>query len=216
MTLNILSIFLFFFLIRYLKTQSAKVNIAAKLTNSRRGESLSCYDGFVQENTESLESFSTAECREGETWCFSLHSNNMSRPLEWKRCWDGEWDHGQYSQDGCVVGQHCIDGACYDNATVCLCDEDKCNNWLPGSNTSVSTPMPVPPTTPKDHHTCYYGIKENGSLSLDNTQICRDDQNLCVRITVEDESWEMRSCWDDDFNMEYSRPGCYKVSLSNK
>ena len=24
------------------------------------------------------------------------------------------------------------------------------------------------------------------------------------------------SQWDDDFNMEYSRPGCYKVSLSNK
>ena len=70
--------------------------------------------------------------------------------------------------------------------------------------------MPVPPTTPASHHTCFYGIKENGSLSLDNTQICRDDQNLCVRITT-DEGWEMRSCWDDDFNMEYSRPGCYKV-----
>ena len=67
------------------------------------------------------------------------------------------------------------------------------------------------PTTPATHHTCYYGIKENGSLSLDNTEICRDDQNLCVRITT-DEGWEMRSCWDDDFNMEYSRPGCYKVT----
>ena len=94
-----------------------------------------------------------------------------------------------------------------------ICDQDNCNDWLPGSNSSLSTPMPVPPTTPASHHTCYYGIKENGSLSLDNTQICRDDQNLCVRITTEDEEddWEMRSCWDDDFNMEFSRPGCYKV-----
>ena len=186
-----------------------------------------------------------------------MHSNNDTRPLEWKRCWDPLWDHGQYSQeqcchelsnefrpnswelfqiangtipyfqkpnifgirdntdnqDGCLVGQHCLDGACYDNATVCLCDQDSCNDWLPGSNTSQSTPMPVPPTTPASHHTCYYGIKENGSLSLDNTQICRDDQNLCVRITT-DEGWEMRSCWDDDFNMEYSRPGCYKVRES--
>ena len=168
----------------------------------------------MENTTDSLDIFNTATCQEEETWCFSMHSNNQSRPLEWKRCWNPLWDHGQYSEDGCLVGQHCLDGACYDNATVCLCDQDNCNDWLPGYNSSHSTPMPVPPTTPASHHTCYYGIKENDTLSLDNTQICRDDQNLCVRITT-DEGWEMRSCWDDDFNMEYSRPGCYKVRASH-
>ena len=39
--------------------------------------------------------------------------------------------------------------------------------------------------------------------------MCRDEENLCVRVTSTKDNYEYRSCWDDDFNIEYSRPGCY-------
>lgn len=92
--------------------------------------------------------FTEATCDDDETWCFSLHSAQVNKPLEWKRCWNPGWDHGQYSEDGCIIGQHCIMGTCYENATVCLCQGDDCNGWLPGDNNTISTPIPYPPTTP--------------------------------------------------------------------
>lgn len=162
------------------------------------GSSLKCYDGMVTNETVALDMFhGDTACQESETWCFSLHSSQDKKPLEWKRCWDPSWEHGQvtlsshwsreiihciligqYDEDGCIVGQHCIMGTCYENATVCLCQGDNCNSWLPGPNNTVSTPIPYPPTTPADKHTCYYGIRENNTLSLDNTQVDRETFRL--------------------------------------
>ena len=43
------------------------------------------------------------------------------------------------------------------------------------------------------------------------SQVCRDDEILCVRVVNNDPkyNYEYRSCWDSDFSIEYSRPGCY-------
>ena len=30
-----------------------------------------------------------------------------------------------------------------------------------------------------------------------------------MRITKDADNYEYRSCWDDDFNIEYAKPGCY-------
>ena len=176
---------------------------------------MKCYEGISRNATVSISDFKKVDCKEDDlTLCFSLHSNDTKLPFEMKTCWNPAWDNGMYSKDGCIVGQHCIEGTCYENATACLCDYgDYCNDWLNDglNDTTWSTPMPLPPTTPKGGNKCYYGIKENQTVtSLDNEQICRDDETLCVRVHNDEEGYEFRSCWDDDFNIEYSRPGCYK------
>ena len=168
---------------------------------------------MVRNSTLSIGDFTKRDCPEDFTLCFSLHSNDSMKPLEMKTCWNPEWEHGLYSKDGCIIGQHCIEGTCFENATACLCDyDDYCNDWLnDGQNdTHFSTAMPVPPTPAKDGHKCYYGLKENKTMtSLDNEQMCREGESLCVRVSDQADDYEYRSCWDDDFNIEYSRPGCY-------
>ena len=98
----------------------------------------------------------------------------------------------------------------------------------------MSTPIPYPPTTAKNQHECYYGIKENETVSLDQvevrrhstfyhsltrnqhqtsltrlflSQLCRGGEQLCVRVVEEAANYEYRGCWDDDYDIEYARPG---------
>ena len=50
-------------------------------------------------------------------------------------------------EDGCIAGQHCLAGTCYENATVCLCN-DKVSALLPASsiytdNNKVNASLPA-------------------------------------------------------------------------
>ena len=158
---------------------------------------------MVRNSTVNIGDFTKKDCPDDFTLCFSLHSNDSMKPLEIKTCWNPEWEHGLYSKDGCIIGQHCIEGTCFENATACLCDyDDYCNDWLnDGQNdTHFSTAMPVPPTPAKDGHKCYYGLKENQTVtSLENVQQCRGGESLCVRVSDQADQYEFRGCWDDDF-----------------
>jgi len=174
-------------------------------------QALTCMAGRAENGN--LTEFKPETCEADQGWCFSLHSTDKNKPiLDLKSCWNEKWEHGVYNKFGCITGQHCIDGTCYENATVCLCKyEDNCNDFLnDGMNDTHSTPLPYPPSTPKGGLQCWYGIKENDTSSLDQNQTCINQEQLCVRITHEEDNFEYRSCWESDFNIEYSRPGCYK------
>ena len=82
-----------------------------------------------------------------------------------------------------MSGQHCLGGVCYENATVCLCKEDDCNDFLPDGSGAKSTPHPWVPSVPKDNHTCYYGSLEGQEGSLDYVQVCTESETLCVKVT---------------------------------
>jgi hypothetical protein len=104
-----------------------------------------------------------------------------------------------------------LGGVCYENATVCLCnDKDDCNGFVVDGD--VSTPHPWFPSTPADHHKCYYGATDGDESSLDYKQVCRQEENLCVRVTTNSsgEEFEFRSCWSGDYNIQFTRPGCYE------
>ncbi|XP_023337708.1 uncharacterized protein LOC111708533 [Eurytemora carolleeae] len=170
--------------------------------------SLLCYEGKEAANS-TLDQYNPAACTDHQDWCFSMFSLDKNG-FNTKMCWNKDWEHGRYKEDGCIVGQHCISGVCYENATVCLCnDKDLCNGFVENGN--ISTPIPYPPTTPPDQHECYYGFKENNKTSgLEFTEQCFNTEQLCVRVTKDEEGYEYRSCWDSIFNIEFSRPGCYK------
>ena len=107
--------------------------------------------------------------------------------------------HLRYSDFGCQHGQHCLGGVCYENATVCLCnDKDNCNDFL--ADGGGQTPHPYEPSTPKDKHKCYYGNSDDQSSSLVQEQECHKGENLCVRVTKEDKDdpFEFRSCWSGE------------------
>ena len=38
-------------------------------------------------------------------------------------------------------------------------------------------------------------------------QLCRGGEQLCVRVVEEEANYEYRGCWDDDYDIEYARPG---------
>ena len=42
-------------------------------------------------------------------WQWQEATHTSKKSVEWKRCWDGAWEHGEYNQEGCIVGQHCLD-----------------------------------------------------------------------------------------------------------
>merc|ERR1712013_454012 len=98
-----------------------------------------------------------------------------------------------------------------ENATVCLCNnKDNCNDFL--ADGGGQTPHPYEPSTPKDKHKCYYGNSDDQSSSLVQEQECHKGENLCVRVTKEDKDdpFEFRSCWSGEYDIQYTRPGCYK------
>ena len=105
----------------------------------------------------------------------------------------------RYSDFGCQKGQHCLGGVCYENATVCLCnDKDNCNDFLTGGD-GQSTPHPWEPSRPADNHTCYYGNTDDDTSSLVQVQECHKGENLCVRVSKEvGEKFEFRSCWSGE------------------
>jgi len=176
-----------------------------------KSQALSCMSGNVENGN--LTDFHSTPCDSDQTWCFSLHSLDKEKPtLDKKSCWNPDWENGVYNKFGCISGQHCMDGTCYEDATVCLCKyEDNCNDFInDGKNDTHSTPLPYPPSTPDGGQQCWYGVKENDTSSLDNKEFCRNQEQLCVRITDEEDNFEYRSCWESDFSIEYSRPGCYK------
>jgi len=167
-------------------------------------------EGRAQNGTK--DDFKSVTCEPGETWCFEVHTKDKGRPVEdFKSCWDPNWDNGIYSDFGCQHGQHCLGGVCYENATVCLCNnEDNCNDFL--ADGGGQTPHPYEPSTPKDKHKCYYGNSDDQSSSLVQEQECHKGENLCVRVTKEDKEdpFEFRSCWSGEYDIQYTRPGCYK------
>merc|ERR1711936_345126 len=191
--------------------QSMAMALILMMSMFGQSQGLKCLEGAAKDGN--LTQFTSKTCESNEHWGFSLHTLDKNKPtLDVKMCWDETWENGVYNKFGCVKGQQCLDGTCYENATVCLCKyADNCNNFLDdGLNDTKSTPLPYPPSTPKGGHQCYYGVKENDTASLDSKEICRNQENLCVRIKQEEDYYEYRSCWDSDFSIEYSRPGCYK------
>lgn len=169
---------------------------------------LKCYNGNTN-RSGTIDDFKTSDCLDHEELCFSLHATDLAG-LELKSCWNTDWENGRYQKLGCIRGEHCIGGTCYNDTTVCTCNEDMCNGWLEHNGT-VSTVIPYPPTFPPDLHTCYYGVKENNQTTgMEYIEECYNTEQLCVRVTNETDGYEYRSCWDSKFNMEYSRPGCYK------
>ena len=105
----------------------------------------------------------------------------------------------RYSDFGCQKGQHCLGGVCYENATVCLCnDKDNCNDFLTGGD-GQSTPHPWEPSRPADNHTCYYGNTDDDTSSLVQVQECHKGENLCVRVSgTGEDKFEFRSCWSGE------------------
>ena len=51
-----------------------------------------------------------------------------------------------------------------------MIDDDDGNNTIIWTGV---TPIPYPPTTAKNQHECYYGIKENETVSLDQVEVRR-------------------------------------------
>jgi len=175
--------------------------------------SLSCYEGYSEKNGAMIDSFNSTTCEKYQDWCYQLHApprGAEDTAIDIKMCWDANWEQGRYQDEGCIIGEHCINGACYNGTTVCLCKSgDLCNNWTEGGN--ETTPIAYPPTYPPDGHSCWYSVKENNKTTgLEYTEQCYSGENMCVIVAKEDEGYEYRACFDADFDIEFQNPGCYK------
>merc|ERR1711936_684998 len=97
--------------------QSMAMALILMMSMFGQSQGLKCLEGAAKDGN--LTQFTSKTCESNEHWCFSLHTLDKNKPtLDVKMCWDETWENGVYNKFGCVKGQQCLDGTCYENATV--------------------------------------------------------------------------------------------------
>ena len=144
----------------------------------------------------------------------------------------------RYNFSGCEYGQHCLFGDCHANTTVCVCEDDLCNDFLVRGN--ASTPAPQPMTTTNTTMDCWYGMRRDSNTteeyqvthnSKDDLQIsripfsksftnitfklaqmetCGPEETACMYLDG-DNGFHIAGCYDYTYNDgQYKKPGCYQ------
>lgn len=85
-------------------------------------------------------------------------------------------------------------GDCLYN-TVCLCQDNLCNNYGLGQNYTTESPTNM--TTTNNTMTCYYGLQWNSTLPEDDwqSQICGPEETACM-VQHGDNGFLIASCYD--------------------
>merc|ERR1712131_203649 len=116
------------------------------------GSGLYCYAGSWEEAD-----YKTKACQKEENYCIEFTSLESEHVL--RDCWDPAV-YNKYNFTGCKETQACYRGSCF-NSTVCICQDDLCNNF--GMSDNATTPVPGTLSTTNLTMHCWYGIHFNGS-----------------------------------------------------
>jgi len=154
-----------------------------------------CWFGEKHSST-GVEDWKVEVCQPNENRCFQMVSDDG---FESRECWDLAYEDGRYNGDGCYRGQRCHHEHCFPEATVCICDKEKCNDWTKGGN--VTTDKPV---TPGSGVLCYRGAAPDQLTSY-----CASHETMCSYMATDDGK-QLGDCYDPHKNNgTYNEEKCY-------
>ena len=90
-------------------------------------------------------------------------------------------------------------------ATVCICNHEKCNDWT--SNGTVTTDVPV---TGGSTFMCYVGTAEDYS-----PQYCLRKETMCAYLLNDDGTEQVNDNDKDRYRLDKLQVGCYDPQKNN-
>ena len=127
--------------------------------------------------------------------------------FEYRSCWDDDFNV-EYAKPGCYVGfEHCHEGVCHNDTTICVCADSMCNDEKYSSE--------APPITPGSGLYCYshhyhgHGPDDGEERWAGDFEECSKGEEFCIEMSHGNGSVLHRGCWSTGYEEgRYNFTGC--------